>query len=168
MAFSGFLVLEMIRVMRIPPLGKFVHRYMTAFTDTRDSELLIISHFSLLLGCAIPLWLTDSVNDKPLAPFAGILSLGIGDTMASVAGYKFGSFRLRINSKKTLEGTIAGIVSMFLACLVIHSIFMHLDFDITEWTSVIVAVLCTGFMEAYTTQLDNIFLPLIFYALLIL
>lgn len=39
------------------------------------------SHFSLLLGCALPIWMSSGLNDRPLAPFAGILSLGIGDTM---------------------------------------------------------------------------------------
>lgn len=42
------------------------------------------SHFSLLLGCAFPIWMSSGFNDRPLAPFAGILSLGIGDTMVSV------------------------------------------------------------------------------------
>ena len=42
------------------------------------------SHFSLLLGCALPIWMSSGYNDRPLAPFAGILSLGIGDTMVSV------------------------------------------------------------------------------------
>lgn len=42
------------------------------------------SHFSLLLGCALPIWMSSGFNDRPLAPFAGILSLGIGDTMVSL------------------------------------------------------------------------------------
>nr|XP_019710994.1 dolichol kinase EVAN isoform X2 [Elaeis guineensis] len=80
-ALAVFLVLEMIRVWKIWPLGHLVHQFMTAFTDHRDSEILIISHFSLLLGCALPKWMSSGFNDRPLAPFAGILSLGIGDTM---------------------------------------------------------------------------------------
>lgn len=43
----------------------------------------LLSHFSLLLGCALPIWMSSGYNDRPLAPFAGILSLGIGDTMVS-------------------------------------------------------------------------------------
>lgn len=43
--------------------------------------LFVSSHFSLLLGCALPKWMSSGLNDRPLAPFAGILSLGIGDTM---------------------------------------------------------------------------------------
>ena len=49
--------------------------------------LACFSHFSLLLGCALPIWISSGFNDRPLAPFAGILSLGIGDTMVSDGDY---------------------------------------------------------------------------------
>ncbi|KAI5083285.1 hypothetical protein GOP47_0003503 [Adiantum capillus-veneris] len=167
-ALAVFVVVEMIRILRIPPAGEAVHKFMTAFTDTRDSDLLIISHFSLLLGCALPLWLSgSSTHDRPLAPFAGVLSLGIGDTMASVAGYNFGSIRLTPSSKKTVEGTIAGIVSLLLACIIINCMLLQFSLTMTEWTSLFLAVICTSLVEAYTTQLDNFILPLIFYALLL-
>jgi dolichol kinase/splicing factor 3B subunit 1 len=73
----------MHQIWEIYPLGHVVHQFMNAFTDHRDSEILIVSHFSLLLGCALPKWMSSGLNDRPLAPFAGILSLGIGDTMVS-------------------------------------------------------------------------------------
>ncbi|PWZ23800.1 Dolichol kinase EVAN [Zea mays] len=104
-AFAVFLILEMLR-------------FMNAFTDHRDSEILIVSHFSLLLGCALPKWMSSGLNDRPLAPFAGILSLGIGDTM--------------------------------------------------NWLSLLIAVTLSGLLEAYTAQLDNAFIPLVFYSLLCL
>ncbi|KAI8573595.1 hypothetical protein RHMOL_Rhmol01G0289400 [Rhododendron molle] len=117
-ALAVFLVLEIIRVWRIWPLGQLVHQFMNAFTDHRDSDLLIVSHFSLLLGCALPIWMSSGFNDRPLAPFAGILSLGIGDTM--------------------------------------------------HWFSLLLAVTVSGLLEAYTAQLDNAFIPLVFYSLLCL
>ncbi|KAJ0502869.1 putative dolichol kinase [Helianthus annuus] len=115
-ALGVFLVLEIIRVWRIWPLGSIVHQFMNAFTDHRDSDLLIVSHFSLLLGCALPIWMSSGFNDRPLAPFAGILSLGIGDTMASMVGYKYGVLRWSKTGKKTVEGTAAGITSVLAAC----------------------------------------------------
>ncbi|KAG8387618.1 hypothetical protein BUALT_Bualt02G0039900 [Buddleja alternifolia] len=117
-ALAVFLLLEIIRIWKIWPLGNLVHQFMNAFTDHRDSDLLIVSHFSLLLGCAIPIWLSSGFTDRPLAPFAGILSLGIGDTM--------------------------------------------------HWFSLIVAVTTSGLLEANTAQLDNAFIPLVFYSLLCL
>ncbi|CAA2973334.1 dolichol kinase EVAN [Olea europaea subsp. europaea] len=115
-ALAVFLVLEIIRVWRIWPLGHLVQQFMNAFTDHRDSDLLIVSHFSLLLGCALPIWLSSGGTDRPLAPFAGILSLGIGDTMASMVGHKYGVIRLSKTGKKTIEGTAAGITSVLAAC----------------------------------------------------
>ncbi|KAJ6904605.1 dolichol kinase [Populus alba x Populus x berolinensis] len=103
-ALAVFLTLEIIRVWRIWPLGQLVHEFMNAFTDHRDSDLLIVSHFSLLLGCALPIWMSSGYNDRPLAPFAGILSLGIGDTMASMVGHKYGVLRWsKTGSKFSLE-----------------------------------------------------------------
>ncbi|CAD6248108.1 unnamed protein product [Miscanthus lutarioriparius] len=121
-AFAVFLILEMIR-------------FMNAFTDHRDSEILIVSHFSLLLGCALPKWMSSGLNDRPLAPFAGILSLGIGDTMASMIGYKV--WRVKMEQDRKIG-------------------------------SLLIAVTLSGLLEAYTAQLDNAFIPLVFYSLLCL
>ncbi|KAK9128867.1 hypothetical protein Syun_017664 [Stephania yunnanensis] len=68
---------------------KPVHQFMNAFVNHRDSDHLIVSpcnYFSLSLGCALRKWIWSEFNDRPLAPFTGILSLGIGDTMG-VIGY---------------------------------------------------------------------------------
>jgi hypothetical protein len=54
-----------------------------------SNVLFLFSHFSLLLGCALPKWMASGFNDRPLAPFAGILSLGIGDTMVCTISYSF-------------------------------------------------------------------------------
>ncbi|XP_052627303.1 dolichol kinase EVAN [Lactuca sativa] len=168
-ALGVFLVLEIIRVWRIWPLGPLVHKFMNAFTDHRDSDLLIVSHFSLLLGCALPIWMSSGFNDRPLAPFAGILSLGIGDTMASMVGYKYGVLRWSKTGKKTVEGTAAGITSVLAACSALLPLLAATGHMFTQhWLSLLMAVIVSGLLEAYTAQLDNAFIPLIFYSLLCL
>ncbi|XP_047091627.1 dolichol kinase EVAN-like isoform X3 [Lolium rigidum] len=168
-AFAVFLILEMIRVWEVYPLGHTVHQFMNAFTDHRDSEILIISHFSLLLGCALPKWMSSGFNDRPLAPFAGILSLGIGDTMASMIGYKYGVLRWSKTGKKTIEGTAAGITSVLAACSILVSLLASSGYILSQhWVSLSVAVILSLLLEAYTTQLDNAFIPLVFYSLLCL
>ncbi|KAK3155999.1 hypothetical protein QOZ80_2AG0101480 [Eleusine coracana subsp. coracana] len=168
-AFSVFLILEMIRIWEIYPLGHFVHQFMNAFTDHRDSEILIVSHFSLLLGCALPKWMSSGLNDRPLAPFAGILSLGIGDTMASMIGYKYGVLRWSKTGKKTIEGTAAGITSVLAACSILVSLLASSGYILSQnWLSLLIAVTLSGLLEAYTAQLDNAFIPLVFYSLLCL
>ncbi|OVA06975.1 hypothetical protein BVC80_1731g52 [Macleaya cordata] len=168
-ALAVFLVLEIIRVWKIWPLGKHVHQFMNAFTDHRDSDLLIVSHFSLLLGCALPKWMSSGFNDRPLAPFAGILSLGIGDTMASMVGHKYGVLRWSKTGKKTVEGTAAGITSVLAACSVLLPLLASTGYILSQhWLSLVVAVTASGLLEAYTAQLDNAFIPLVFYSLLCL
>ncbi|KAJ4829683.1 hypothetical protein Tsubulata_007479 [Turnera subulata] len=168
-ALAGFLSLEVIRVWRIWPLGELIHEFMNAFTDHRDSDLLIVSHFSLLLGCALPIWMSSGYNDRPLAPFAGILSLGIGDTMASMVGHKYGVLRWSKSGKKTIEGTAAGVTSVLAFCLVLLPILTSTGYILTQhWISILLAVIVSGLLEAYTAQLDNAFIPLVFYGLLCL
>ncbi|KAM7502161.1 hypothetical protein LguiB_001065 [Lonicera macranthoides] len=168
-ALAIFLVLEIIRVWRIWPLGHIVHQFMNAFTDHRDSDLLIVSHFSLLLGCALPIWMSSGFNDRPLAPFAGILSLGIGDTMASMVGHKYGVLRWSKTGKKTVEGTAAGITSVLAACSVLLPVLATTGYIFTQhWLPILLAVTVSGLLEAYTAQLDNAFIPLVFYSLLCL
>ncbi|XP_020599987.1 dolichol kinase EVAN isoform X1 [Phalaenopsis equestris] len=168
-ALASFLILEMMRIWNIWPLGHMVHQFMNAFTDHRDSENLIVSHFSLLLGCAIPKWMSAGFNDRPLAPFAGILSLGIGDTMASMVGHKYGVLRWSKTGKKTIEGTAAGITSVLASCSILLPLMASTGYILSQhWLSLVVAVSVTGLLEAYTTQLDNAFIPLVFYSLLCL
>ncbi|KAM0945060.1 putative dolichol kinase [Dioscorea sansibarensis] len=130
--------------------------------------LEMIRSFSLLLGCALPKWMCSGYNDRPLVPFAGILSLGIGDTMASMVGHKYGVLRWSKTGKKTIEGTVAGIASVLVAC----SILLHLasaGYILSQhWVPLLLAVTLSGLLEAYTAQLDNAFIPLVFYSLLCL
>ncbi|CAM6085856.1 unnamed protein product [Calypogeia fissa] len=167
-ALSAFLIIEMIRAWRLP--GHQIENFMKPFTDHRDSGVLIISHFSLLLGCALPVWLNSGSGDRPLASYAGILSLGIGDTMASVIGYNFGSIHVSSKSKKTLEGTVSGISSVLVSCLILTPILSLTTGPavLNGFWSVLGASIIGGVLEAYTLQLDNAFIPLIFYTLLCL
>ena len=53
------------------------------------------------------------------AGFSGIISIGVGDTMASIAGLRYGRRRWP-NTKKTLEGTAAGIGASVLVSAVLY------------------------------------------------
>ncbi|XP_013677303.1 dolichol kinase EVAN [Brassica napus] len=168
-ALAVFVALEIIRIWRVQPLGEPLHHFMNAFTDHRDSELLIVSHFSLLLGCALPIWMSSGFNDRALSPFSGILSLGIGDTTASMVGHKYGVLRWSKTGKKTVEGTAAGITSVMAVCFVLVPVLASMGYILSQgWWSLLLAVTATGMLEAYTAQLDNAFIPLVFYSLLCL
>lgn len=65
-----------------------VHTAMVAFVDTRDSGAVFVTHLYLLAGCAIPLQLA-AVSCVRHGALAGLLSIGLGDAVASIFGTRF-------------------------------------------------------------------------------
>ena len=52
-----------------------------------------------------------------LLPYLGVVTVGIGDAMAAIIGSKYGRHRwvlACVENKRTVEGTLAGCVSMYL------------------------------------------------------
>eukprot|EP01138_Halocafeteria_seosinensis_P001570 gb/GECG01001609.1/.p1 GENE.gb/GECG01001609.1/~~gb/GECG01001609.1/.p1 ORF type:complete len:692 (+),score=21.18 gb/GECG01001609.1/:1-2076(+) len=109
-ALQGLLILEMLRILGY---WESIHTFMSQFTDIRDEGYVILTHIYLLLGCALPVWLTavsiaclpgsGQVIGEPhnhpsahtpqsmmvwvsIASSAGILSLGVGDAAAAMVG----------------------------------------------------------------------------------
>ena len=76
-ALLVLLLLEIARIVSIPPF-QWVDGFMKQYVDERDQGPLILTHFSLLFGCALPLWITPSSD--LWCQLAGISSLGIGDS----------------------------------------------------------------------------------------
>lgn len=77
-AYLLLLLLEIFRVTVAPSLNGF----MKTFVDARDNGPFILTHFSLLIGCAMPVWvlLNKEECSAVVGRFAGILSIGIGDS----------------------------------------------------------------------------------------
>ncbi len=242
-------------------------RFVSSFTDGRDCGRVLVSHFSLLLGMAGPIWITavcmqsqggmvrqgdtgdtgdtsypgagatsaimqpawpvntmvntmmDSVPPRityttnfiaaafhtvqimwdgittpswynkvwslgalpamqhattAIPAFAGMLCVGVCDTVACVVGRLFGRTRIHVGAHKTVEGMLVGalvgagclLVLMAGGCL---AGVLHVANAWSEWLVVVdvgVALLLTSFLEAVTLQLDNIALPLHCYSLL--
>ncbi|KAK2072247.1 hypothetical protein P8C59_006615 [Phyllachora maydis] len=54
-----FLLLDLLRASQLPPLSKPIAAFLTPYVDGRDLRgPVVISHIFLLIGCAIPLWLS--------------------------------------------------------------------------------------------------------------
>lgn len=86
-----------------------------------------------------------------------------------MVGHKYGVLRWSKTGKKTIEGTAAGITSVLVACSILLPLLASTGYIITQhWVSLLLAVTASGLLEAYTAQLDNAFIPLIFYSLLCL
>uniref|UniRef100_A0A7G3AIU1 dolichol kinase n=2 Tax=Lutzomyia longipalpis TaxID=7200 RepID=A0A7G3AIU1_LUTLO len=161
-----FIVFEAVRLVAFPKIAPHLEAIIAAFVDAKDAGLVAFTPIYLLAGCSLPLWfhpspcdLTDSTTFTLLPLIAGVLSVGIGDTMAGVVGSKFGRHRL-VNSQKTVEGTVANIASQLGMIFFLHFVgLLHLNI----FTIIIsfVGVIANAIIEAKTDQVDNLFLPLV-------
>lgn len=94
-ALAIFVVLELIRLLQMPPFGATLALAFESFKDVKDAGQLALTPFCLLIGCSLPLWLTSCPcpafkNPNMLLMLSGILAVGVGDTAASVIGSKYG------------------------------------------------------------------------------
>lgn len=218
-ALAVFLLVEYVRVARLPPVGEAVHGFMRTYLDVRDGGIVILTHTYLLLGCALPLWahlhvlaalkpsilqssydstfsflsalqnapasasyrardhnLVWDLNLGYMPALAGVLVLGVGDSAASMVGVWCGSRRHRwFGSSRSIEGTLAAIVAVCATGLATVAA-VHLANTVLfasklvildpNWISFLLATTLSCLLEACTTQIDNLFLPMYFYSCL--
>ena len=194
-AFAGvlpiFALLELVRIEQLPPLARPLQAFLAPFLDARDAGPLILTHLYLLLGCAVPVWLGTVAPPPSLAPsvgggmaraavpYAGVLVLGVGDAFASAVGVHAGRTRWP-GSRKTLEGSAAGAAST----LAVLAMLLRLDgaaersvssthaaWDqqpgVLAWAGISACTALAFVLEAFTLQIDNLFLPLFYQTLLL-
>ena len=150
------LLAECTRVLRVFRIHEILSRYMLSFTDERDMGTIVLSHFYLLVGCAIPIWLVPRSVENVLPASAGILSVGVGDAIAAVVGTFYGKTKW-FDTKKSVEGTAAAalLTSLLTICLVSSE----------HYLSVTTFVTMTCLLETFTEQMDNLILPLYLFSL---
>jgi hypothetical protein len=91
LAMSLFLLAEVIRHYQVPPFGSHLGDFFSIFTDERDTRgPLVVSHIFLLVGCAVPVWMSlyaseTPTNSLPIEGFSGVLCLGCGDAMVCIS-----------------------------------------------------------------------------------
>jgi len=147
-----FLLLDFIRAAQLRPLSKPLARFLTPYVDGRDLRgPVVVSHIFLLIGCAIPLWLSlggverggdgawngwqskhEDGNGKygtgDVSMLAGVVCVGMGDAAASLVGRRFGRRKWMWGGGKSLEGsaafTVAVVVGLVLGKLWIGQVEM--------------------------------------------
>lgn len=164
-AITLLMILEIIRCYshgrERDNLTQSLNAFYTTFLDEKDSLAanggLAITHITLIVGCAMPLWMYQTVNVTDdssvlvhLVPYLGVLVLGIGDSAGAIAGITFGRHHWPGASSRTLEGSLCMFVSMFILCFLAGCRNL-----LTVGT--ILAILTL--LEASTTQIDNLCLP---------
>ncbi|KAF4553897.1 Hypothetical protein D9617_5g067720 [Elsinoe fawcettii] len=119
-----FLILEVIRAGQVPPLGTAIGRFVAPYVDGRDLRgPMVVSHVFLLIGCAIPFWLSMAAFDRTTegewvgwelegekretAMVSGVVCVGMGDAAASLIGRRYGRRKWPWIGGKSLEGSAA-------------------------------------------------------------
>ena len=166
-----FIVLEVARVIELYPVAEVLEKSVDAFIDEKDAGKVALTPIYLLVGCSLPLWihnspcdLTGSTAFELLPLISGVLSIGIGDTAASIIGSKLGRNKWP-GTKKSVEGTIASILAQ---AAFIYSLNLLGYLPLTTRLTAVsgIAVILNSLIEALTDQVDNLVLPIITYVIL--
>ncbi|CAN0060150.1 unnamed protein product, partial [Laminaria digitata] len=81
-ALGVLLALEFLRCAGCPPVAAALDVYYGGFLDARDGGYFVVTHLFLLLGCAVPVWLSGLAGNRlGVLPYAGVIVLGVGDAM---------------------------------------------------------------------------------------
>lgn len=183
-----FLLLDLFRASQLPPLSKPLTYFLAPYVDGRDHKgPIIISHIFLLIGCAIPLWLSLAfsehtgdgaltgweVPNRNLTMITGVVCVGMGDAAASLIGRRYGRRRWPWSGGKSLEGSAAFVFAVYVG-LFASRIWLVLggwsgDSDDT-WSSssfkMIIAAIGASLTEAVLTGgNDNVVVPIILWLL---
>lgn len=102
-------------------LPESVSRWFKSFANGREKlpETMLVTHIYLLMGCAFPPTTTFILIGGGIFPtewaiwsLAGVIFLGIGDTLAAVGGKAYGRTKWREMSSKTQEGSSYCIIGI--------------------------------------------------------
>eukprot|EP00727_Mastigamoeba_balamuthi_P014568 m51a1_g9736 putative dolichol kinase (492) ;mRNA; r:1534266-1535741 len=170
-AAAAMVALEALRL-SLPALAPL--RAATAalerFCDGRqDRGDLVVTHVSLVAACAAPVWLRGPSGSlgapawfRGVACAAGVVSVGAGDAVASAVGRRYGRTRWPLARAKTVEGSAAAALAMvgvaLLFCAGVGEAQLLAEWR--TWARVLSAAAVTALVEAHTSQIDNLVLPL--------
>lgn len=160
-AAGGMLIMmalaEMARAWQLWPIGSHLENVCRSLRGKWDNKYLTLSQIYLLIGAFLPLWILPS-NSEPskLALSSGLVSVGVGDTMAAVTGTFLGRNKFG-KCDKTLEGLLGNLTAMIL----FKWIWVGYDGFIEE-LSFLIAASGVAVVEASTSNCDNLILPLVF------
>ena len=183
-----FLVLDLIRASQLPPLARPLTNFLAPYVDGRDHRgPVIVSHIFLLIGCAIPLWLSlaslprmkTSLWDgwelptKDLSMVSGIICVGMGDAAASLFGRRYGRRRWCWSGGKSLEGSLAFAMAVVIG-LTLARIWLLVgawpgdsgDSFALFWSKALIAGCGASLTEAVLTGgNDNVIVPVVLWIL---
>jgi dolichol kinase len=181
-----FLLLDLFRASQLPPLSKSLAYFLTPYVDGRDLKgPVVISHIFLLIGCAIPLWLSLSslprtgkdclagweVPRREVSMVSGVICVGMGDAAASLIGRRYGRHKWIWGGGKSIEGSIAFAIAVGLALILAKAWLRiggwpanNVDFWVVTFGKAGVAAGVASLTEAVLTGgNDNVVVPVVLW-----
>ncbi len=143
--FSAAIAVNFLLVRRNKLLLRLFWPFLRAFERERNLSRPGIQSLYALLGVFISYLLFGEGS------LYGVLVLGVGDAFSGVVGYYLGKHPLPYNPAKTLEGSLAFLLSSFLVLL-----------PFTGWTTALVVSVLCSLAESLPLPLDdNLYIPLL-------
>lgn len=185
-----FLLLDLFRASQLPPLSRPLTHFLAPYVDGRDHRgPVVVSHIFLLIGCAIPLWLSLAgiertgrapwqgweVSRREVSMVSGVICVGMGDAAASLIGRRFGRRRWLWSGGKSLEGSFAFAAAVTLG-LILAKAWLRIGgwpgdnsdrWFVTLAKSVIAATGASLTEAILTGGNDNVVVPVILWLLTI-
>jgi dolichol kinase len=181
-----FLLLDLFRASQLPPLSKSLAYFLTPYVDGRDLKgPVVISHIFLLIGCAIPLWLSLGtlprtgtahligweVPMREVSMVSGVICVGMGDAAASLIGRRYGRRKWIWGGGKSIEGSVAFATAVGLA-LVMAKAWLKIGgwmannddtWDTTVTKSAVAAMIASLTEAVLTGGNDNVVCPIVLW-----
>jgi dolichol kinase len=187
LVLSVFLLLDLFRASQLPPVSRPLTYFLAPYTDGRDHRgPVIISHIFLLIGCAVPLWLSLAdlprsgglpwagweVVTRDVSMVSGVICVGLGDAAASLVGRRFGRLKWFWGGGKSLEGSVAFALAVSMGLIVARTWLTVGGWQRWEvnWLLVIAkSVLAAGIASLTEAVLtggnDNVIVPIVLWLL---
>ena len=186
LVLTVFLVLEVLRAGQLRPLAQPLAKFLSPYVDGRDLRgPIVISHIFLLIGCAIPFWLSlisipfTSVEapwngwivaTRDVSMLAGVICVGMGDAAASLVGRAIGTHKWPWPGGKSLEGSAAFTVAVTSGLLVAKSWLVYGGWSDEKvlWTMAYAKAMIAASVGAMTEAVltgcnDNVVVPLMLW-----
>ena len=183
-----FLLLDLFRASQLPPISRPLTNFLAPYVDGRDHRgPIIVSHIFLLIGCAIPLWLSLAglprtgsdpwagweVTDRDLSMVSGVVCVGMGDAAASLVGRRYGKTKWCWGGGKSLQGTMAFTVAVTIGLMMSYTWLIlggWKQAGDTAWITIVwkvtVAAAGASMIETLCTSAnDNVIVPLALWLL---
>nr|XP_032514621.1 dolichol kinase-like isoform X2 [Danaus plexippus plexippus] len=147
---------EALRKSHIEPISSALQSAFVVYCDEKDCGSFAMTPIYLYTGLACPLLLVP--GESYLDRLSGVLSVGVGDTAASWFGSNYG-FHKWPESSRSFEGTLFNILSQ-IGTVYMLTLFGLLNEADSVPRTCFSALVC-ALVEARTSQVDNLVLPLV-------